>query len=458
MPLPQDIQQKTFQFMGVLALGAVTYVVLYGNFLMIEPHLKTLFFAFSWGLILSRAKRPTMYSLKAIGSIQRKVKIVVQVSILVTYFAFAFALIRRVVLATNDTLSTRFLHVVVLITVLCLLLAPMLLDTDTFATLLLMITFGSMVLFVLFIVAKKCVDETAIATNAVIDFSSSLQQSVPASAKEFWDLLEDRCQQLHHLDAQLFGFEFHPAESCVKHALWLQENLPQLFDVAFDYLKANIGVFGDNLRQLFKASVDFASGLTDFAFSSFLFISTLFYFVKYDSVLGAELLAMSPLERDDSDWMYRMIYDKIVSAFGLVIGMALLNFVVTIFSFWYIGSEVIWVFGFVSGFLAVIPIFSSWLVWIPAAVVLVARDGVFSMPWVVMVSLHMIAYVLSTFIPDLSGLKSQRPEIIGMSIVLGIYVYGAWGVLFGPILSGALLALKQFYTETMFPERRPYEI
>lgn len=35
--------------------------------------------------------------------------------------------------------------------------------------------------------------------------------------------------------------------------------------------------------------------------------------------------------------------------------------------------KVVWVFSFVSGFLAVVPILSSWLIWIPATIVLIAR-------------------------------------------------------------------------------------
>jgi len=36
-----------------------------------------------------------------------------------------------------------------------------------------------------------------------------------------------------------------------------------------------------------------------------------------------------------------------------------------------------------------------------------------------------------------------------MSIILGVYAYGAPGVLLGPMLFGALFALKAFYQQTI---------
>jgi hypothetical protein len=110
----------------------------------------------------------------------------------------------------------------------------------------------------------------------------------------------------------------------------------------------------------------------------------------------------------------------------LTVCAALLNFVTTAVAFLYIGSDVVWIFAFLSGFLAIVPVFSSWLVWMPASLVLVARDGVLSLPWAVMVSLHLAAWAGSSLLymhASQGNVRSrvrvdnatttERPEIVG---------------------------------------------
>lgn len=42
----------------------------------------------------------------------------------------------------------------------------------------------------------------------------------------------------------------------------------------------------------------------------------------------------------------------------------------------------------------------------------------------------------------LKGIDKQKPEVIGMAFVLGVYAFGAYGVLLGPLVSGNKTNLK----------------
>jgi len=134
------------------------------------------------------------------------------------------------------------------------------------------------------------------------------------------------------------------------------------------------------------------------------------------------------------------------------------------------------VFAFVSGFLAIVPLLTSWLVWLPATLILIARDGVFSGGWVIMSGLHLAAWMSTSAFYNWAGRHDDRPQVLGygfavcvlvvlslfrscmcvvfrilcvfsMSIVLGLYAFGPYGAIWGPILYASLMALLMFYKE-----------
>jgi hypothetical protein len=116
--------------------------------------------------------------------------------------------------------------------------------------------------------------------------------------------------------------------------------------------------------------------------------------------------------------------------------------------------ELIWIFSFLSGFLAMIPMFSSWIIWVPATIILIARDGVWTSSWVVMLALHMVAYFIDYVLYKLVGIDKQRPEVIGLAFIMGVYAFGWYGILMGPMVAGALLALLDIYKKYMPTENR----
>lgn len=101
-----------------------------------------------------------------------------------------------------------------------------------------------------------------------------------------------------------------------------------------------------------------------------------------------------------------------------------------------------------SGFLAILPLFGSWLIWLPASLYLAFDDR-----WSEAVSssslqltfslLHIAAGWFDSFIYQL--IPGANSYFIGMSIVLGVSTFGAVGIILGPLLVGTLVPVKEIY-------------
>jgi predicted PurR-regulated permease PerM len=126
------------------------------------------------------------------------------------------------------------------------------------------------------------------------------------------------------------------------------------------------------------------------------------------------------LGRQESEAVVKSVYENVIKTFSYALLLAIVKFLITLISFWFAEFEVIWVFAFVSGFLTIIPILSSWIIWVPATILLISRDGISSGSWVLMVSLNIGGIFIDNALYSMY-FKDQKPQIIGMSIILGIY-------------------------------------
>jgi hypothetical protein len=160
------------------------------------------------------------------------------------------------------------------------------------------------------------------------------------------------------------------------------------------------------------------------------------------------LSQMSPLSERESQDIMESLNSKIIGTFKYAIVLAFCRFVAALISFWYAEFQVIWIPAFLSGLLSIIPVLSSWIVWIPTSLFLLARDGFWSTPWAFMVLVHILLIVVDTFLYN-NFFKDQKPEVLGLSIVLGIYAFGGTGIIKGPLSVGLTITLLEIYLKYM---------
>ncbi len=110
------------------------------------------------------------------------------------------------------------------------------------------------------------------------------------------------------------------------------------------------------------------------------------------------------------------------------------------------------VWGALMAVLSLIPLVGSFLVWGPAAVLLMASDrlgsGIFLVIWGVVV----VGLSDNLLRPLLMGGKSQlHPLLIFFSLIGGIMAFGALGILLGPLAIVLVIAMLRAYEEAAKP-------
>lgn len=433
-------------------------------------------------------------------SLNFKVKIALHLIIWGNYTWFLYYFLSR---WSVYEVETRFLWIITFIIVATIILLPVTLDSDTMSTIFVLFSVLVLGVFMFAIIAKTCYDESLYATTFVKNFVdqnknfivqkvqnvtleamerngtlplNDTQISAPAgqsAANDMWYLTETYCdgavmvalqyykyykrfistfvdtQTLTNDEIRTMGQRF--CHNNVSHA---RNNIYQWTMEVFNLLASNVGWFGMGVTNFFKTTFEMINSLGDVMFSVLMFLMFLYYFIRYDEYCANLLRQYSPLTDHESEKIFNSVASKIENTFNYAMALAFCRFVITWISFWYANFKIIWVFSFLSGFLSIIPVLSSWIVWIPAAIFCISRDGIWSTPWFVIIAANVGLILLDSILYNsfFKGDKDQRPEVLGISIILGVYAFGWTGIFKGPLSVGLTITLMRIYKEYMNPK------
>ncbi len=205
------------------------------------------------------------------------------------------------------------------------------------------------------------------------------------------------------------------------------------------YLQQFFGWVASNVGALF-------SGIAGVLFAVILSFFALYYFLRDGARLREAALVRMPIAREDGERLLAKLYvmmgaivrgTLLMSAFyGLAIGLGFLIFGLPNGAFW----------GAVGAFAAFIRVFGAYLLIVPGMIVLalgghyLAAAGLFI--WISVVGLFFENWLR----PRLIGRRAHiHPLLVLFSVVGGLSVFGALGILLGPLALGVLLALLDIY-------------
>jgi predicted PurR-regulated permease PerM len=110
-----------------------------------------------------------------------------------------------------------------------------------------------------------------------------------------------------------------------------------------------------------------------------------------------------------------------------------------------IGAPVLW--GIVMAFLSLLPVLGAWMVWVPAAIYLVAVGSYIKAAILLGVGVVVISMIDNVLRPILlSGRAQMNGLLVFISILGGIAAFGLLGIVLGPILVALGSAVLEFYT------------
>ena len=179
-----------------------------------------------------------------------------------------------------------------------------------------------------------------------------------------------------------------------------------------------------------------------------LVVFTMFYLFRDGARLRAAVYEMLPLERVQTHSITSRTADVIAATLYGVLVISAIQGTLGTFIFWALGlpSPLLW--GVVMFFLSMIPMAGSFLVWVPAAIVLALSGAYVKAGVLVCWGILVIGSIDNFLSPRLVGKRARLHELlIFFSVLGGLQVFGVLGLVLGPVVVAITLALIQMVRE-----------
>lgn len=391
MPLPERVRRYTFYTLGGTIFLLLASIILYNNYLLIEPHLHIIFWSMCTSILLTKLKQPIKSFLVSYStSVDYKIRIIFSLFFWANY---AYFLTNFLIRWFEYNHGQRFIFTLIYIVVAMILLSPFLLTTDTLATIITMIVASFVLISITLLVARTGYIESKKATeligdfidknkdvflesinnykNAIVEQTNNQSNLLPLTQQTgnvtVWKTAESYCDLmlsvanrqydfLHNITSlvmskksanntlsSLLGSKF-----CKKQVIYLQDNIYSLIQYLLGWVASNINVLGSSLQTFFQTLVDLISNLKVLVFSSFLFILFVFYFVKHDEFFVETAKKVSPLTEEESTVIIESIDTNIIKTLYYLVSFGVINFLITILSFYIVDFEIVFIFGMFS--------------------------------------------------------------------------------------------------------------
>jgi len=179
-------------------------------------------------------------------------------------------------------------------------------------------------------------------------------------------------------------------------------------------------------------------------------LAILFFLLYFLLVNGKEIEKFLdhfiPLKEQDIHLLGKETKSMIkANAIGVPI-MAIIQGIFAIIGYWIFGVKDIMLWGFLTGVCSLIPIVGTGIIWIPLVAYLLAINnvsagvGLFVYCAVVLTNIDYVARLTI-----LKKLMDIHPLITVFGVIVGIGLFGFWGVIFGPLLVSYFIILVKIY-------------
>ena len=196
------------------------------------------------------------------------------------------------------------------------------------------------------------------------------------------------------------------------------------------------------VTQLAGSAPAVARGSAWFAVQVLVCVFALFFaFRDWRHLLGA-VADLSPLSRDESDYLFTRVSDSIHASVYATVVTAVIQGVTGGLLFWALGlpAPVLW--GVVMTVLGIIPLVGAFLVWAPAAGALALDERWGAAAGLVVWGLLMAGPVGNWLYARLAGDRMRlHPVPVLIAFVGGLAVFGASGMVLGPVVLAVTMGL-----------------
>lgn len=181
-------------------------------------------------------------------------------------------------------------------------------------------------------------------------------------------------------------------------------------------------------------------------FALFVTLFALFFFLRDADTIMQEVRRSLPFEELRRERIIRQTRDLVYAsiAVGLVIA-SLQGFAGgLVFALLGLGAPVFW--GVMMGFLALLPFVGTWVVWVPAAIWLLATGDLVKGTVLAVVGVTIVGSIDNLVRPAiLSGRAQMNGLLMFISLLGGVMVFGLLGLVLGPLVTAIVSGLFEAY-------------
>jgi len=233
-------------------------------------------------------------------------------------------------------------------------------------------------------------------------------------------IILDNLRLFHETTIQKWGHSISLDTIVVKGAQWLGSALPGILSATGNVI-ANVILMIFVLFFMLQGSEKFEQGI--------------------DNLLPISKENIGLLKKDTN----HMIMSN---AIGIPVIM-LLQAVLSALAYWFTGAgdPIIW--GLLTAFAGLIPVIGTVVIWVPLAINLLIGNNIWQGVVLLIWGVCVISLIDNGFrMIFLKKYANVHPLVPLFGVILGINLFGFWGIIFGPlVISGFLLLVKIYHTE-----------
>lgn len=223
-----------------------------------------------------------------------------------------------------------------------------------------------------------------------------------------------------------------------------------------------------NEQQVTQQLTSFAKTTTDFIFTTaknitqnsltflimfIIMIYALFFFLKDGEKLLKKLAHISPLGEKHEIIMYKKFTSTARSVLKGTLIVGGIQGALTGMLFYITGIEGALIWGIITTLFAIVPGFGSYIIWLPAAIIMFILGNIWQAVLIALVGGLIISTIDNFLRPVLVGKDTQmHPLLILFSTLGGLVIFGISGFIIGPIITALLLSLWEMYEQYFHQE------
>ncbi len=234
--------------------------------------------------------------------------------------------------------------------------------------------------------------------------------------------------------ATIESFESGQAEEKLKAAIEQRPRLSRFWE-SVGAQHAIQGLISQTASSAGKLTTRFVGGSVSGTVNFLIALFLLFYFLRdRDSVMGF-VRSILPISQREASQVFCRVRDTVYASIYGTLVVAAVQGALGGLMFWWLGlaSPLLW--GVIMALLAIIPVLGAFVIWIPAAVLLAIQGhwakAVILTAWGTVV----IGLIDNLLFPALVGKRLRLHTVpVFIAIVGGLMVFGASGLVLGPVI------------------------